>query len=466
MIRRAFVISTLLAAFACSVGEATKPDIAPMETTGLEAAGKEGPVPLGGLQFSASPAQPGSYATLSFATDGTFTGTLVVSCADGPCAHPNVAQVQGTWDEDGKSLNGHLEINQVALASGTPACKKLQNVVTGRKDDETFKQVPGTYLSVAGKNLCTGADFSLFQGGASTVGASGGSVSSPSGGGVTLPPGAVPGTTTITIAPSPGAPPPPAAAPVGTPYVLGPEGTTFVTPVTVTLPVDPTLLPPGTSAASAVIYTAPVGSTSYTVLPTTVVDATHVAAKTSHFSLFVVAIPLAPDGGVDCNVLIANVAAQPLVPPYLVAGLDFSVGDGGTPGTMTQLNSEAPGCFSYPERDFLADGGTVAQLVATDPNFNPGYRNAMLGDAVQMYYNMEAPPKDYLGIWQVGSGYTGAVNFQSRPGGRYGSWNYVLSVPTGVQRCPTEGGACATWAPPPPPGDGTQDAFDAWMDEI
>ena len=312
MIRRALVASSLLLAFACSMGAATGPHPSPDETLGIEGnAHKPLPVPLGGLQFAQTPAQPGSYATLSFAPDGTFAGALVASCAAGACVHPNLAQVSGTWDEDGKNFDVHLELSSVTVAPGTVAtCKKVQNVIDLRKDDETLHQVPGTYLSITGNNLCGGPDFSLFQGGVSVVGTGGGTVGAPGGAGVTLPQGALAGSTTITIAPSPGGPTPPSAAIVGTPYVLGPEGTQFATPVTVTLPLDPALLPPGTSAASAIIYTAPVGSTSFTLLPTTPVDATHVSAQTSHFSLFVVAVPYV-DGGVDCTTLIANVVARP-----------------------------------------------------------------------------------------------------------------------------------------------------------
>ena len=137
---------------------------------------------------------------------------------------------------------------------------------------------------------------------------------------------------------------------------------------------------------------------------------------------------------------------------------------------MTELNSEAPGCFGYPERDFLADGGTVLQLAATDPQFVPGYRFATLGDVtqVQVYYNMETPPQDYLGIWTVEAGYTGAVDFHSRPNGRYCpdcSYQYAMSVPGGVARClQVDGGACTPtpWAP----AQSQDGSFDAWVDEL
>jgi hypothetical protein len=86
---------------------------------------------------------------------------------------------------------------------------------------------------------------------------------------------------------------------VGTPFVFGPEGQTFATPVTVTLPIQPAKLPAGTSAADVVIATAPAGGSTFTVLATTVVDATHVSALTSHFSVFVPVVPQisGPAGG-------------------------------------------------------------------------------------------------------------------------------------------------------------------------
>ncbi len=78
---------------------------------------------------------------------------------------------------------------------------------------------------------------------------------------------------------------------VGTVYRFGPEGTQFAKPVTVTLAFDPSKLPSADTSANIVIMTAPVGSSSFTPLATTVVDASHVSATTAHFSDFVATVP-------------------------------------------------------------------------------------------------------------------------------------------------------------------------------
>ena len=208
MIRRALVASSLLLAFACSTGAVTRPHPSPDETPGAQSkVHKPLPTPLGDLQFAQAPAQPGSYTTLSFGQDGTFAGALVASCADGPCAHPNLAQVSGTWDEDGKSFDVHLELTNVTVAPGTtPGCKKVKNVIDLRKDDETVHQVAGTYLSITGNNLCGGPDFSLSQESASVVGAGGGTVTTPDGASVTIQSASLPAGVTVTVSADPAAP--------------------------------------------------------------------------------------------------------------------------------------------------------------------------------------------------------------------------------------------------------------------
>src|SRR5207253_6525698 len=129
---------------------------------------------------------------------------------------------------------------------------------------------------------------------AKTVGKTGGDVSTPSGAGVAIPSGALPADVTITVDSTPNAAPPSGGRTVGTPYTFGPEGTQFTVPVTVTLDFDPSLLPPGKTAKDIYIYTAPAGSTAFTPLATSIVDTTHVAAQTSHFSVFVSFVPSAP----------------------------------------------------------------------------------------------------------------------------------------------------------------------------
>ncbi len=89
---------------------------------------------------------------------------------------------------------------------------------------------------------------------------------------------------------------------LATPAVFGPQGLKFTKPVTIVLEFDPARLPAGKDASSIVIYTAPDGTTDYEALTTVVRDATHVAADTTHFSVFLPAIPPEPvvrDAGVE-----------------------------------------------------------------------------------------------------------------------------------------------------------------------
>jgi hypothetical protein len=128
-----------------------------------------------------------------------------------------------------------------------------------------------------------------------TVGTGGGSVMTIGGDGVSVPAGALAADVDISVRPAPTAPAPATATAVGAIVVFGPEGQQFASPATVTLAFDPAKLPAGKTAANIVILTAPASTSAYTTLVTTVVDATHVSAKTSHFSDFVPAVP-APDG--------------------------------------------------------------------------------------------------------------------------------------------------------------------------
>jgi hypothetical protein len=124
--------------------------------------------------------------------------------------------------------------------------------------------------------------------GQASIGASGGTVSF-GGATVTIPAGALTTTVTITIAPS--AASPSTGSVVGEAFEMGPEGQQFAMPVTVTLPFNPADVPQGMTASNVVVMTAPQGSTTFTSLPTTVVDSTHVSATSSHFSAFVPVVP-------------------------------------------------------------------------------------------------------------------------------------------------------------------------------
>jgi hypothetical protein len=126
-----------------------------------------------------------------------------------------------------------------------------------------------------------------------TVGAHGGTIVNATGTGVEIPAGALPNNVQVSVSPTPQAPPPSGSTEVGTPTTFGPSGLQFAQPVTVVLAFDPSKLPANTDASRVVIFTAPDGTTNYTPLATKLRDATHVAAETTHFSVFVPAIPLA-----------------------------------------------------------------------------------------------------------------------------------------------------------------------------
>jgi len=113
-----------------------------------------------------------------------------------------------------------------------------------------------------------------------------------------IPADAVSATITINMVATPGLAAPAGTVVVGTAYTLTPEGQQFTQPLALTLAFDPTMVPSNAGAAQIVIYTAPVGSTSWTPMMTSLVDATHVGATTTHFSVFVPVIPVSgTDGG-------------------------------------------------------------------------------------------------------------------------------------------------------------------------
>jgi hypothetical protein len=130
------------------------------------------------------------------------------------------------------------------------------------------------------------------------IGPSGGQVSAGDAAAVSIPAGALTSSINITVSTSSAAAPTDTVA-VGSPYLFGPEGTQFATPVAITLAFSSSLLPAGKTTSDVVIYTASAGSTDYQELATTLVDASHVQASTTHFSIFVAAVGLAPDAGMN-----------------------------------------------------------------------------------------------------------------------------------------------------------------------
>lgn len=135
------------------------------------------------------------------------------------------------------------------------------------------------------------------------VGTGGGAVATTDGSKVMIPGGALSSDTVITVVPEDSPAVPSTATTVGTAYNFGPEGTTFTKPVLITLAFSPEKLPAGMSAADIVIYTAPTGSAEYTALETTPVDDTHVAASSTHFSVFVPAVDAKPSCTATCKPL-------------------------------------------------------------------------------------------------------------------------------------------------------------------
>jgi hypothetical protein len=84
---------------------------------------------------------------------------------------------------------------------------------------------------------------------------------------------------------------------VGPAFDFGPDGTTFAQPVTITLAYDASKIPAGRTSSDISIYTAPRGSTAYTALPTTVLSTTLVQTQTTHFTVYVPALPVAAVSG-------------------------------------------------------------------------------------------------------------------------------------------------------------------------
>lgn len=148
----------------------------------------------------------------------------------------------------------------------------------------------GAALSVAGF-LAACSDTSLKS---ASIGAIGGTVTLADGTSIAIGPGAVSSPTNVTAVVDDSAPAPAGATAVGHTYRFGPEGQTFLQAVAITLAVDLDKLPSGKTIADVLVYTAPAGSSSYTVLATTVADAQHVRAATGHFSEFLPALAVAP----------------------------------------------------------------------------------------------------------------------------------------------------------------------------
>jgi hypothetical protein len=123
------------------------------------------------------------------------------------------------------------------------------------------------------------------SGDAPGIGPAGGQITLADGSSITIPPGALSAQVAIGMAPLSQASQPGSGVVGGNAYSLTPDGLTFAVPVTLTIAFSPSALPAGTKASDLVLLTAPAEVTDYAyAMQTIVVDATHVAAQTSHFS--------------------------------------------------------------------------------------------------------------------------------------------------------------------------------------
>jgi hypothetical protein len=126
-----------------------------------------------------------------------------------------------------------------------------------------------------------------------SIGAAGGTVSSSDGqASVTIPAGALISNITVTITPVASVSIPDVTV-VGTAYQFEPGGMAFAKPVTVSLTLDATKISAPAATSDARVMTAADGSQSFAALATTLTDATHVTAQTTHFSTYVPALPTA-----------------------------------------------------------------------------------------------------------------------------------------------------------------------------
>ncbi|NDD67576.1 hypothetical protein EBZ35_08040 [bacterium] len=269
----------------------------------------------------------------------------------------------------------------------------------------TIKIVPGGGSS---KVLITGTPGSTMYVGASgaglfqqVIGSSGGSlvISGQAPGSISIPAGALASDVTITatsvnsenITIS-------GVSNVGAALQLGPEGQTFSQPVTITIEVG--TLPAGVSISDLVIYTAAVGSNSFTALPTTVVDPTHISAQVSHFSNFVVTYPTNSGG------------SGTFADPYVITmdgsetqyTVNFPNGEHGAFFKFTMNPSQMGDAVASGWSGELTGYSKVVQF-ATRANWTPSLQN---GEDVALQLRAEPGA-----AWSTGNYYDNWSNYQS-----------------------------------------------------
>jgi hypothetical protein len=158
---------------------------------------------------------------------------------------------------------------------------------------------------------------------------------------VQIGPSALAAPTVITITADPTTPPAALGTIASQTWRFGPEGLQFQKPVTITLAIDETKLPAGRTASDVFIATSPGDVPNFTALPTTAVDALHVAAQTTHFSLLVALVPVAVDMAVpvDGGADLANGGV-------VMSDAAMMMSDGAT--TMTDMATPSQGCQPSP----------------------------------------------------------------------------------------------------------------------
>lgn len=114
---------------------------------------------------------------------------------------------------------------------------------------------------------------------AAEIGPEGGTLTASDGTRVDVPGGALPAPAMLTLEPAAGSQPPAGATFVSSPWTLQPDWLQFAQPITVTFPVDVSALDGG-----AIVLTTAPSTSGYLALAATAVDATHLAARSTHFA--------------------------------------------------------------------------------------------------------------------------------------------------------------------------------------
>lgn len=285
----------------CSFEAATSAVAVPSSTTlaALITAPGSAPILPGTYPFSSS--KGGTSDAGSTTTGDGFFEHFDSACGETPTEVPTggsftVATITPTEVTGSFSLTYADGVVNAQFAVPICAGANIANIVGGPATPVDGGAAP---VACYGGSSSSSGDAGAGDQASQSVGSAGGVVETPGGVGVTIPAGALSSSVTITVQAETAGATIPNVLMVGSPYRFGPEGQTFSSPVTVVMPFTPSIIPSGETSADVVIYTAPVGTQNYTALPTTLVDATHVQATTTHFSDFVPVIPPLDGGAVS-----------------------------------------------------------------------------------------------------------------------------------------------------------------------